>query len=242
MFLNGDCMPDDPDIQAGMFIMDPYTGKVIAVLGSRDERDGILLWNNATMTERQPGSSFKPLSAYSLGIENGAITYGSVLNDEPLEGSEEWNDGVGWPQNVSRTYKGHMNVDDAIMISQNAPVAWLVEEKHMSRKKASLVIFVGTWILGVICSLSFGPLSHIRIFGDIIFDFLDKFSSNVLMTVGALVIVLFVGWKMKKEDVRSEFTNGGTLAGNRRISGIVYFLIRYVAPPVIVIIFISNLL
>ena len=128
MFLNGDCMPDDTDIQAGMFIMDPYTGKVIAVLGSRDERDGILLWNNATMTERQPGSSFKPLSAYSLGIENGAITYGSVLNDEPLEGSEEWNDGVGWPQNVSRTYKGHMNVDDAIMISQNAPVAWLVED------------------------------------------------------------------------------------------------------------------
>ena len=34
----------------------------------------------------------------------------------------------GWPQNVSRTYKGHMNVDDAIMISQNAPVAWLVED------------------------------------------------------------------------------------------------------------------
>ena len=44
-----------------------------------------------------------------------------VLNDEPLEGSEEWNDGVGWPQNVSRTYKGHMNVDDAIMISQKRP-------------------------------------------------------------------------------------------------------------------------
>ena len=60
MFFNGDCMPDDPDIQAGMFIMDPYTGKVIAVLGSRDERDGILLWNNATM----PNGSPAPLSSH----------------------------------------------------------------------------------------------------------------------------------------------------------------------------------
>ena len=121
-------------------------------------------------------------------------------------------------------------------------VAWLVEEKHMSRKKASLVIFVGTWILGVICSLSFGPLSHIRIFGDIIFDFLDKFSSNVLMTVGALVIVLFVGWKMKKEDVRSEFTNGGTLRTEGRLFGIMYFIIRYAAPAAILVIMISNLI
>lgn len=121
-------------------------------------------------------------------------------------------------------------------------VAWLVEEKRMSRKKASLVIFVGTWILGVICSLSFGPLSHIRIFGDIIFDFLDKFSSNVLMTVGALVIVLFVGWKMKKEDVRSEFTNGGTLRTEGRLFGIMYFIIRYAAPAAILVIMISNLI
>ena len=121
-------------------------------------------------------------------------------------------------------------------------VAWLVEEKHMSRKKASLVIFVGTWILGVICSLSFGPLSHIRIFGDIIFDFLDKFSSNVLMTVGALVIVLFVGWKMKKEDVRSEFPNGGTLRTEGRLFGIMYFIIRYAAPAAILVIMISNLI
>ena len=112
----------------------------------------------------------------------------------------------------------------------------------MSRKKASLVIFVGTWILGVICSLSFGPLSHIRIFGDIIFDFLDKFSSNVLMTVGALVIVLFVGWKMKKEDVRSEFTNGGTLRTEGRLFGIMYFIIRYAAPAAILVIMISNLI
>lgn len=125
MFVSGESMPEDPDIQTGLFVMDPYTGRVIAVVGSRDERDGVRLWNNATDSKRQPGSSIKPLSAYSLGINNDVITYGSVLNDSPLP---EYSQDGDWPQNVSRQYKGHMNVDDAIMISQNAPVAWLVDE------------------------------------------------------------------------------------------------------------------
>ena len=121
-------------------------------------------------------------------------------------------------------------------------VAYLVEEKHYSRRKASLVIFAGTWLLGVLCSLSFGPLSDVRIFGDILFDFLDKFTSNILMTSGALLIVIFVGWKMKKDDVRNEFTNGGTLSASGRMFSPMYFIIRYLAPVAILVIMLSNLL
>ena len=121
-------------------------------------------------------------------------------------------------------------------------VAWLVEEKHFSRRKASLVIFIGTWLLGVICSLSFGPLSGVRIFGDIIFDFLDMFTSNILMTGGALLIVIFVGWKMKKADVRGEFTNEGMLKGSDMVFSPMYFIIRYIAPVAILVIMVTNLL
>ena len=106
-------------------------------------------------------------------------------------------------------------------------VAWLVEEKHLSRKASTWIVFAVTWIVGILCSLSFGRLSGISIFGNSIFNFLDKFSANFLMPLGALLIVLFVGWKMKKPDVIDEFTNGGTLKGNLRISGFIYFLIRY---------------
>ena len=128
MFLTGDCMPEDENIEAGLFVMDPYSGRVIAVVGSRYEREGVLLENRATQTRRQSGSSIKPLSVYSLGLETGAITYGSVLNDSPVpdyfgEGSTQEG-----PQNVSREYLGHLNVDDAIMVSQNAPAAWLARE------------------------------------------------------------------------------------------------------------------
>lgn len=121
-------------------------------------------------------------------------------------------------------------------------VAWLVEEKHLSRKASTWIVFAMTWIVGILCSLSFGRLSGISIFGNSIFNFLDKFSANFLMPLGALLIVLFVGWKMKKPDVIDEFTNGGTLKGNLRISGFIYFLIKYIAPVAVIIIFLTNLL
>ena len=121
-------------------------------------------------------------------------------------------------------------------------VAWLVEEKHLSRKTSTWIVFAVTWAIGVLCSLSFGRLSGISIFGNSIFNFLDKLSANWLMPLGALLIVIFTGWKMKKSDVIDEFTNSGTLRGNARLSGFIYFLIRWLAPVAILIIFLSNLL
>lgn len=121
-------------------------------------------------------------------------------------------------------------------------VAYLVEERHLSRRTAALVVYAVTWTVGLLCSLSFGPLSEFLILGDTIFDFLDKLSANVLMTTGALLIVLFVGWKMKRSDVRDEFTNGGTLPVNGRLFPWLYFIIRYVAPLAIALILVSGLL
>lgn len=120
-------------------------------------------------------------------------------------------------------------------------VAYLVEEKGMSRLKATLLIFAGTWTLGTLCSLSFGPLSEVHLFGDTIFDFCDKLTSNYLMTFGSLLFVLFVGWKMDRAAVCREFTNNGTLRANSFLFRLLYFLIRYIAPVVILIIFVTSL-
>lgn len=121
-------------------------------------------------------------------------------------------------------------------------VAYLIEEMKMKRKWATLATFIGTWTLGCFCSLSFGPLGGIQFFGKTIFGFCDWISSNFLMALGALLFSLFVGWKMKKSDVYDEFTNGGTLKVNVRCFKAVYFLIRYIAPLVIFIIFLSGIL
>ena len=121
-------------------------------------------------------------------------------------------------------------------------VAYLVDEKNFSRVAACLVLFAICMVIGIFCSLSFGPLADFKIAGRTIFDFFDHLSSNVLMTLGSLLTVLFVGWKLKKTDIYDEFTNGGTISTNVRIFGVLWFLIRYICPLAVIAIFISGLL
>ena len=121
-------------------------------------------------------------------------------------------------------------------------VAYLVEEKKFSRIGACMLLFAICWVVGALCSLSFGPLSHIQIAGGNIFDFFDSMSSNILMTIGSLLTVIFVGWRLKRTDVYDEFTNGGTLSRNAKLFGVLWFLIRYICPLAIAVIFISGLI
>lgn len=107
-------------------------------------------------------------------------------------------------------------------------VAYLVEEKKLGRKRSCLIVFLLTWILGLASAFS------IEVFGKV-----DAFASNFLLTIGALMLVLFVGWKMKKADVHDEITNGGE--SHSGAFPVIYFLIRYVAPVAVLVIFISNL-
>lgn len=121
-------------------------------------------------------------------------------------------------------------------------VSFLVDQKGMSRRRATVLLGVCCWALGLLCSLSFGPLSSVSILGLSIFDFCDALTSNFLMTFGSLLFVLFVGWVMDKQSVRDEFTASGKLKVNDRIFNVLYVFIRYVAPVAIMVIFVSNLI
>ena len=119
-------------------------------------------------------------------------------------------------------------------------VAYLVEEKGLRRGTAALTVFAGTWVAGMLCSLSIGPLSGLAVMEKPLFDLLDIFSSNFLLLFGSVMAVLLVGWKMSREDVWDEFTNSGSLRTNVRIFRPLYFIIKYVTPLALVAIFISN--
>lgn len=119
-------------------------------------------------------------------------------------------------------------------------VAFLTEEKGIKRVPATLLLALFTWLVGILCSLSFGPMSEVKILGDTFFDFLDHLCSNWLMPAGGLVFTLFVGWKMSKASVRDELTNGGRC--NAVSYKIFYYLIRFVAPVGIVAVSLTNLL
>ena len=121
-------------------------------------------------------------------------------------------------------------------------VAYLTEERGFKRGWACVFLFVITGALGGLCSLSFGPLADVKVLGMGFFDLFDTVASNVLLTVGGFLVVLFVGWKMPKADVFDELTNGGTKRRNVRLFNIFYFLIRYVAPVGLFVLILSNLL
>lgn len=117
--------------------------------------------------------------------------------------------------------------------------AHLVEDRKISRTKASLIIFFSCWLLGILCSLSFGVLEDIKLFGYTIFSFFDTLASNYLMTLGALLFVLFVGWKMDRESAIDQFSMRKSRKREKTFPYF-YFVIKYVAPVVIIAIFLSN--
>lgn len=121
-------------------------------------------------------------------------------------------------------------------------VAYFVDEKKMKRSSASLLVFAVVWAAGAVCSLSFGPLKGVTLFGNNIFDIFDKFASNFLLLIGGMLTLVFVGWKMDKASVRDEFTSSGKARGSRRLFESTYFLIKYVAPVLLGIVFIANFL
>lgn len=123
----------------------------------------------------------------------------------------------------------------------NVCVEHMVETNKFKRWQAVLLFFVLAMMLGVPCALSFGCMESFTLFGKTVFDICDYLCSNVFMVLGALAFTLFVGWKMKKADVRDEFTNGGKLRFSSRIFPVLYFLVRWVIPMVIVFIFIVSL-
>ena len=121
-------------------------------------------------------------------------------------------------------------------------VAYLVEERGLKRSRAVVSISIFAWVVGILCSLSFGPLADVHIFGNSIFDFLDKLCSNWMMPLGGLLFTLFVGWKMPSAEVLDEFSNGGKKKINVAVYPVIRFLLRYVVPFAIIVIFITSVL
>ena len=91
---------DDKLLQSAFVIMD-YSGSVLAVVGGLGDKPGDNCWNRATMSVRAPGSTMKPISAYSMGIQNNLITYSTMIPDKGIKletESDEWPINFeGWP-------------------------------------------------------------------------------------------------------------------------------------------------
>lgn len=118
-------------------------------------------------------------------------------------------------------------------------IAFIVEELKIKRARAVALVAVTLLIMGSLCSLSQLPDSSLKIAGVSLFDFCNNGSSMYLMPIGGFFIVLFVGWKFSKNEMRRELSSDG------RYKTIYYpffmFIVKFVAPIAISIIFLFQL-
>ena len=121
-----------------------------------------------------------------------------------------------------------------------ALTAWFSEHTGTRRWVGALLFFVLTTALGILFSLSMGSLSHIKIAGLCLFDFVDRMNSIYLPPLCALGTIIFFGWVMPEEDVKDELSNHGTLKiGYYKLFR---FLSRYLAPLALLVVLVTGIL
>ena len=112
-------------------------------------------------------------------------------------------------------------------------VAYLVENKGMSRVTASVWCGMATWLLGLGTVFSFNLWSGYKLFNKYtFFDIVDFLTSNIMLPVGGLMLAVFAAWLMSEKASRHELamTDG---MGYR----VWHFLVRYITPIAVAIVF-----
>ena len=117
--------------------------------------------------------------------------------------------------------------------------AYLHEEFNFTRGKAARLVTTGCILLGILCSLSLGVTKEFTIFGLGMFDLFDFVTAKLMLPLGGLLISIFTGWYLDKKLVWSEITNNGNL--KVPTYKLIIFILKYVAPIAISVIFINEL-
>lgn len=117
-------------------------------------------------------------------------------------------------------------------------IAFLENRFKMKRMPAVLSILAPLIIFSGICSLSYGSLGDIRIAGMNLFDFIDNLATNIMLPIVSIATCIFMGWFAPKDFFRNELTNDGSIC--TRLYPTVLFIVRYLAPLLVLMIFISG--
>lgn len=105
--------------QISMTIMNQSNGTVEALVGGRGNKTSDLSLNRATGTTRQPGSTFKILSAFLPALDKNHMTLATVYDDAPYN----YIDTNRPVHNYYKGYKGYSTIREAITNSMNVVAA-----------------------------------------------------------------------------------------------------------------------
>ncbi|GAB5453469.1 MAG: sodium-dependent transporter [Halioglobus sp.] len=113
--------------------------------------------------------------------------------------------------------------------------AWLEDRFDLPRHQSALLVVGSIAVFSVLSILSYNVLDELRIGGNNFNDAMDYFSNQILLPLGGLLIAVFAGWAMSRSATRDELTTIGD-----GVFALWHFLIRYVVPPAVTVIFIMG--
>lgn len=117
-------------------------------------------------------------------------------------------------------------------------VSIIMDKLNIKRRAACLIIFFGSFLIGIPASLGNGIWSDFKIWGMDFLSFFDFISNSVIMPIVALLICFFAGYIIKPASIVDELEKTAPFKNKRMFA----FVIKYVAPICIVLILISSVL
>ena len=113
---------DEPKLQGAIIVMNPHTGRILAMSGGRSFAESS--FNRATQAMRQIGSTIKPF-VYLAALERGTSPEALIL-DAPIVG---WRaDNTLWkPENYDKKFLGDIPLRYALETSRNVPAVRMVQ-------------------------------------------------------------------------------------------------------------------
>lgn len=131
----------------------------------------------------------------------------------------------------------------AMLSLVEVPTAFLVEEKGLSRRNATILSSVLIFAIGILASMSADKasvLGNFTFLGRGFFDWFDYLSSNIMLPLGGLFIVIFMSRMIDRQEICRELSNNGTLP----VAGLLsfyFFAIRYITPALLILIFLNSI-
>jgi len=120
-------------------------------------------------------------------------------------------------------------------------VSWLVENRNMTRIKAAYIAGFIAWFLGLLTVLSFNHWAFEFTFAGTIkenglFNIFDILTSNIMLPLGGVLVAIFTSWLMSRSSTIDELG-----VGDKNIYKIWRFIVRYIAPLGVIIIFLNAM-
>lgn len=116
-------------------------------------------------------------------------------------------------------------------------VAYFTEERGTGRRRTSLAVSGAMFLIGIPCALSVGAVPELAIAGIPFVWFLVEFLEAFILPLGGIVFTLYVGWAMKKEEVR-EILSGGE--ATPWYFGAYYGMVKFVIPIAVLIVLVRT--